>query len=188
AAALAYPAREDVLHHGARLAAMTHWSPQSELACHIYALWVHHLLAGDDIAAGWHAALDTARALHTYGDPLAPDTPGPGPVPDDFFQRLAHVDDLRYDDLQPSGYAGYCVECLEAVAWCCLNRRRAPRVIVDAANLGGESDTIAALAGGIAGAAWGVGALPDLWLDGLDDAARLDDLARDLAQLRAARR
>src|SRR4028119_414816 len=91
----------------------------------------------------------------------APDTPGPQPLPDGFGQRLEAVEEKSYEQLQPSGYAGYVLECLEAAAWCCLKSSSVEEALVQAVNLGGEADTIAAVAGGIAGACWGREAIPE---------------------------
>ncbi len=54
------------------------------------------------------------------------------------------------------------------------------QVILTAANTDGDSDSIACIAGGIAGAALGVAAIPQEWLDVLEDAAELRELASAL--------
>src|SRR5439155_6442370 len=75
----------------------------------------------------------------------------------------------------------------EAAAWCCLHTGSLEETLVRAVNLGGEADTIAAAAGGAAGAAWGDEAIPERWLERLHQreeiekvAARLDNLRRHL--------
>ena len=47
--------------------------------------------------------------------------------------------------------------------------------------MGGDADTIAAMAGSIYGAAQGEQALPPRWLAALEDCAELRELARELA-------
>ncbi len=183
--ALAYAEVEALLRTSARLSAMTHWDPQAELCCALYCLWVRELLAGAPIAAAWKSALAEARRWAQKGK-LAADTPGPSPVPETFWTRLKEVPSRRYEDLQPTGYAGYCVDCLEAAAWCCLNAESAEQAILDAVNLAGEADTIGAVAGGAAGAFWGAAALPERWLAALDERSRLEELGRRLGELRAS--
>jgi ADP-ribosyl-[dinitrogen reductase] hydrolase len=55
---------------------------------------------------------------------------------------------------------------------------------VRAVNLGGEADTIAAVAGGAAGACWGQAALPARWREALHDRERIERIATRLAALR----
>lgn len=145
--ALAYADPDTLLTQSARLSAMTHWDPRAEVCCAIYCLWIRELLVGAEIGVAWETALAAARWQCTGGK-RAPDTCGSSPLPDDFWGRFAGVADKRYEALQESGFAGYCVECLEAAAWCCLHAEDAEMAVLDAVNMAGEADTIAALAGG----------------------------------------
>ncbi|MFN7974827.1 MAG: ADP-ribosylglycohydrolase family protein [Acidobacteriota bacterium] len=185
--ALAYEDERRMLVESARLSAMTHWDPQAEVCCALYCLWLRELLRGSTIADGWRAAIDATRRAISWGT-LSDDTPGPEPLPDHFWPRIEGVTALGYDDLQPSGYAGYALECLEAAAWCCLHAASAEEAIVDVVNLAGEADTMGAVAGGIAGAHWGGSALPVRWLEVLRERDRLSRAARGLRELCAARR
>ncbi|MCB2185197.1 MAG: ADP-ribosylglycohydrolase family protein [Deltaproteobacteria bacterium] len=54
--------------------------------------------------------------------------------------------------------------------------------IVLAVSLGGDTDTIGAMAGALAGAYWGVENLPPRWLKTLEDGPRGASLARELAK------
>ncbi|HLB76092.1 MAG TPA: ADP-ribosylglycohydrolase family protein [Candidatus Dormibacteraeota bacterium] len=181
--ALAYADPAAMLRASARLSAMTHWDPQAEVCCGLYCLWVQALLKEMPLCDAWHVGWEAARATAALG-PRAPDTPGPAPLPAGFWERLAAVEAKSYEQLQPSGYAGYVVECLEAAAWCCLNAGTLEEALVLAVNLGGEADTIAAVAGGIAGAAWGRGALPPRWLEALHQREYIEQAAARLAHLR----
>lgn len=60
--------------------------------------------------------------------------------------------------------------------------------IIRAVNAGGDADSVAALAGGLAGAFYGLEAIPSRWLDVLDRDVRneLGQLAEQLAALRGA--
>jgi len=181
--ALVYTDSETMLRTSARLSAMTHWDPQAEVCCAVYCLWVQEILRGKELHEAWHDSLQTGRRT-SEGGSLAPETPGPKPLPLGFWERLEAVESLRYDQLQPSGYAGYVLECLEAAAWCCLNSDSVEQTLVRAVNLAGEADTIAAVAGGIAGAFWGYAGIPDRWLRSLHQREDLEKSARSLAELR----
>src|SRR3989441_2360721 len=88
--ALAYADPAAMLRTSARLSAMTHWDPQAEVCCALYCLWVQALLNEVPLHDAWHVAWEAARAAADLG-PLAPDTPGPAPLPAGFWERLAAV-------------------------------------------------------------------------------------------------
>ena len=169
-----------MLTQSARLSAMTHYDHQAEVCCAIYCLWIRRLMLGQPLREAWIAALNEARAHSSRGS-TSSDTPGPAPMPHDFWPRLEGVEALSYDQLQPSGYAGYVVECLEAAVWCCLHSENLEETLIQAVNLAGEADTIAAVAGGAAGAYWGKRAIPQRWLDALHQLDRLELAAGQLA-------
>lgn len=181
--ALAYAEPSEMLRQSARLSSMTHWDPQAELCCAIYCLWIRALLDGASIADGWQTALAETKEVAKRGI-LSVDTVGPSPLPEGFWERLNKVTDIGYEDLQPSGYAGYSVECLEAAAWCAIFSPDAEQAIIDVVNLAGESDTMGAVCGGVVGTYYGVDALPRRWLENLLDRKRIEKLARGLVEVR----
>jgi ADP-ribosyl-[dinitrogen reductase] hydrolase len=186
--ALAYgPAAEPMASMAARLSAMTHWDGQAETCCIVYCLWITAILEGQTMHDSWHAALKQGQEI-ARGRSETAETPGGqvtfnGP----FWERLEAVEMRTYAQLQPSGYAGYAVECLEAAAWCCLHSDTLEEALVQAVNLAGEADTIAAVAGGVAGAYWGGEAIPARWLEKLYRRADLEKTARRLINLRRHR-
>ena len=58
--------------------------------------------------------------------------------------------------------------------------RLAPQLV----NLAGEADTMAAVAGGVAGAFYGAEAIPARWLEKLHQRQRIEEAPRGLARLR----
>jgi ADP-ribosyl-[dinitrogen reductase] hydrolase len=59
--------------------------------------------------------------------------------------------------------SGYCVESLEAALWCFLNTSTFEEAVLQAANLGDDADTTAAICGQIAGAFYGSNSIPIAW-------------------------
>ena len=53
---------------------------------------------------------------------------------------------------------------LEASVWCFLNTDNYKDAVLKAINLGGDTDTIAALTGGLAGVYYGYDAIPQIWI------------------------
>jgi len=53
---------------------------------------------------------------------------------------------------------------LEAAIWCLLKTGSFKDCVLTAVNLGGDTDTVAAVAGGLAGLYYGYESIPDDWL------------------------
>jgi ADP-ribosyl-[dinitrogen reductase] hydrolase len=68
---------------------------------------------------------------------------------------------LTYEDLPNSGYV---ITTLISALWCFYNSDNFKDAVVLAANLAGDSDTIAAVCGQIAGSYYGVEGIPENWV------------------------
>lgn len=71
---------------------------------------------------------------------------------------------------------GFALNCVSKAA-------DAEEAIVASVSHGGDTDTAGAVAGALAGARWGLGALPDRWLRGCEEAPMACRLGHDLARL-----
>ena len=58
---------------------------------------------------------------------------------------------------------GFCIDALEAALWAVVGAADYRDAVLRAANLGDDADTTAAIAGQLAGARWGVDAIPSSW-------------------------
>jgi ADP-ribosyl-[dinitrogen reductase] hydrolase len=72
------------------------------------------------------------------------------------------------------------VDTLEAALWCLARCDGFEAAVIEAVNLGGDADTVGAVTGQLAGAAFGASAIPARWLAGLHSADRLAALAERL--------
>jgi ADP-ribosyl-[dinitrogen reductase] hydrolase len=72
---------------------------------------------------------------------------------------------------------GYCVAAIEAAIWAVAGAKDFCDAILRAANLGDDADTTAAIAGQLAGAAWGAEGIPADWLEKLAMRQRIESLA-----------
>ncbi len=68
--------------------------------------------------------------------------------------------------------------------WALLQRRSLEEVLIEVANLGGDADTTAAVAGGLLGARDGLGAVPGRWVERLEYRQRLAALVPGLLAAR----
>ena len=77
------------------------------------------------------------------------------------WQRYGFIAGLPRDAVKSDGY---CVHTLGAAIWCLCNTSSYRECVLMAVNLGGDSDTTAAVAGAMAGVAYGYEAIPPKWL------------------------
>lgn len=88
------------------------------------------------------------------------------------YQRLlsGEIDQFPIEEISSSGYV---VHTLEASIWVLLHTLNYREAILQAVNLGEDTDTTAAVAGGLAGIYYGYKQIPDEWLHPL---ARLEEM------------
>lgn len=142
-----------------RIARMTHPHPESDAAVTAYHTAVHAVLQG----ASPEEAVSAAVAA---SGPLA--------------ERLSGVGKLVEAEVRSTGYV---VDTLEAALWSFLHTESLEECIVTAVNLGDDTDTVGAVAGGLAGAYYGVLAVPRRWSAVLRGRAELDEAAEALYAL-----
>jgi ADP-ribosyl-[dinitrogen reductase] hydrolase len=82
------------------------------------------------------------------------------------------------NDLNPTGYVLDTVDC---AIWAVMNTDSFEEAIIEAVNLGGDTDTVAAVAGAIAGAFYGESDIPVRWLNVLQNREHIAELADKLA-------
>ena len=139
-----------------KTSALTHAHPISIIACQIYCDIVFRLLDGDDPLTAVSAGLSTAMELYTSLDEFAPWLP--------LFERANAntLPSMTEDDISSSGYV---LHTLEAALWCLLHTDSFRDCVLKAVNLGSDTDTVAAIAGGLAGIYYGKTAIPNKWLN-----------------------
>jgi len=76
---------------------------------------------------------------------------------------------------------GYVVDSLEAALWCFWTTDTFSEAVLQAANLGDDADTTAAICGQVAGAYYGQSGIPIPWLEKLSMREKIIDLAEKLA-------
>lgn len=78
---------------------------------------------------------------------------------------------------------GYVIHTLQTALHDALTADTAEDAIITAVNRGGDTDTVGAVTGAIAGARFGASALPERWTADIDETAELRSLAADLADV-----
>lgn len=152
-----YPAKnEDAMKIVHSISSLTHAHPRSQIACGIYTTIACLLIDNKPFAKAIGEGIRNAMAYYTnkfeYSEELQ------------YFDRLCKnsFKDLPENDIKSSGYV---VDTLEAALWCLLNTNSYKECILKAVNLGYDTDTTAAVAGGLAGIFYGYKSIPKVWID-----------------------
>ncbi len=120
------------------VSALTHAHRIAKNACLVYVELARRLIDGMDR----FSALKSVAEL--CGNELA---------------RLQNIADIPENEIESSGYV---VHTLEAAVWCLLKYDNYHDAVLAAVNLGRDTDTTAAVTGGLAGIAFGN--IPDEWI------------------------
>ena len=96
------------------------------------------------------------------------------------FKRLLSSDIffIKENEIKSSGYV---TETLEASIWCLLTTDSYASAVLNAVNLGEDTDTTAAVTGGLAGLMYGYEQIPKEWIDVLARKEDIEDLGKRLA-------
>lgn len=148
----------ELLEDAMRSSKPTHGHLRSQLCCAVYCLWARRMLDAVELDAAWTDAVEQVEALALELE--------------DGEVELAAIDLRR----EPSGGgSGYVVDCLHS-ARLALAHDSFEAVVKAAVAIGNDTDTTAAVAGGIAGIRFGAAAIPMRWHQALRGRELLDPL------------
>jgi len=104
-------------------------------------------------------------------------------APAELLEAVRRVPREKREDLPVTGpAAGYVVHGVEIALWFAFHEPNLERGLIWLANAGGDTDTNAAVAGGLMGARDGVGAVPSRWMEAVPDHRRIGELATRLVR------
>lgn len=96
------------------------------------------------------------------------------------YNRLWDVEKFKNLSEEDINSGGYVVDTLEAAVWCFLNTDSYEECVLKAINLGQDTDTVGAVAGGIAGLYYGYENIPPKWLEAIPKRDWIEELATKL--------
>ncbi len=169
-----YPNLEAMVHYAGESSRTTHGTVECVDACRLFAAMLYKALAREDkeaILAPPHLPAGTSGPAG-----LAP--------------KIQAIAEGSYRDKGEADIVGngYVVNSLEAALWCFWWTDSYREAILQAANLGGDVDTTAAICGQLAGAYYGASAIPTSWLERLALRDQIEELAAQLHQVAARRK
>lgn len=136
------------------VSALTHGHKRSKLACIMYVEMAINLINGMDKVAAYEKMLEVVK-VHCI---------------DEYKDEFMHYEMIlsgQIVDCNRKGIksSGYVVDTLEAVIWSFLKEESYENTVFNAINLGEDTDTIGALAGGLAGIYYGIKDIRTNWID-----------------------
>ncbi len=140
----------DLIRNGSML---THAHVRSQIGCEIYAFILKELLTDPNKAS---VSLGLQKAYEELSE-------------EPEISHYSRIFDADFENTDRSliKSSGYIVDTLEAALWCLLTTDSYKDCVLKAVNLGYDTDTVAAVAGGLAGALYGFDSIPEAWLDAL---------------------
>jgi ADP-ribosyl-[dinitrogen reductase] hydrolase len=158
-----YPDFAAAILHSGESSRTTHAAPECVDACRLFALLLCRAFAGQEKAA--ILAPPTTDQISTR---LAP--------------KVATIANGAYQSKTRDRIVGngYVVNSLEAALWCFATTHSYQEAVLAATNLGDDADTTAAICGQLAGAYYGVDAIPAAWLAQVALRAEIESLADQL--------
>lgn len=154
--------------------ALTHAHMRCIIACGMYCAIAQNLLRGDPITRAVDAGLIQAGAHYS-----AVNRNWQSEVEQLFPSSAAALSSLAEEQIIRSGYV---VDSLFAALWCLCKTDSYAACVLTAVNLGGDTDTVAAIAGGLAGIAYGLDAIPKDWIAGLVRREQIFQLCADFSR------
>lgn len=153
-----------------RFSALTHAHAVSKISCGIYSLVAAQILNGRTVRDAFTLAIEDAKKFYGNDDAFS------------HFARLCNEDfaALPEDEISSGGYV---LHTLEAALWCLLNTNDYKSLALKAVNLGKDTDTTGAVAGGLAGLVYGAESIPADWLAVLKRRDYLESLCEDFAAI-----
>ena len=137
----------------------THYSDLSAAACEALCMIMSAQINGVD----WEIASKPTPAGH-WPDAI----------------KAVSAEDWKGRDRESISSTGFVVHTLEAALWAVNTTSSFSAAVLKAVNLGDDADSVGAVAGQLAGARYGVSAIPQDWLDVLIHQAEIEQIGRTL--------
>ncbi len=157
----------DIIHN---VSSLTHRHRRSQMACGIYISVASCLSLDTNLKSA--IQLGIYQAMEYYK------------MKEEFKSELHHfnrIKDEKFKDLAEEQIksSGYVIHTLEAAIWSLLNTNDYKSSVLKAVNLGNDTDTTAAVVGGLAGLWYGYDSIPSEWIDVIARRDYIEDLCNE---------
>lgn len=160
----------EIVHN---MSALTHAHLRSKMSCGIYFYCVRELAKRKKpLGELLQNAVDLFFAFYEQNNNSKKEL--------EHFSRIRNMEKLRKIPAEQINSGGYVIESIEAALWCLLNTSDFKDCVLKAVNLGHDTDTTAAIAGGLAGIYYGYKSIPERWLKIIIRREWIEDLCRTI--------
>ena len=157
------------------LSTLTHGHTRSKLGCLIYSKIIAELMQITDekFTAVERSLLQCKKYLEAVAE---------NEINDEMqkYSRLWNLQEFKNLEETEIKSSGYVVDTLEAAIWCFLNTDSYVDCVLRAVNLGDDTDTVGAVAGGLAGLYYGIDDIPKEWIDIIPKKEWIIELAKKM--------
>ncbi len=167
---------KDAMRLVSQVGSLTHAHIRANIACGLYYFMMQAILTGEG-SLREKLRQGLTKGFRWYDENLY-DCGGDLPV----YARLRDLDAFAALPEKDIRSTGYVVDTLEAAVWCLVTTDTFEDALLKAVNLGYDTDTVGAVAGGLAGLSYGYDAIPPAWLDELQRKDWIDGICRRAAQ------
>lgn len=140
---------------------ITHQYSVNKECCIFYTMFIFNLLDTKDLNKAYDLSIE--QHLSWYSGCQSSE-----------LKRILNKEIINVSE-QEIKSTGYVIDTLEASLWCLFNTKNYEEAVLKAVNLGGDSDTIAAITGSLAGLYYGIDQIPQKWLDVLCEKDMLEN-------------
>jgi len=149
------------------VSSMTHGHIRSVIACFYYLEFALELLNGSDKQTAYKNTAKTVSEFIVSKQIIQKEV--------DLFAPLLK-DDITKEDIHNIPSFGYVMNTIKAAMYCFLTTDNYADAVLMAVNLGNDSDTTGAVAGGLAGLYYGFEAIPEKWRNEVKRSNDIKDL------------
>lgn len=149
----------DIIHNAS---ALTHAHLRSKIACGIYFFLVKSLIENEGkLHDLLQQGISEALLFYEKNDDAKEELK--------IYTRIFDLKKFKEKVVPEIKSSGYVVDTLEASIWCLLNSNTYKEAVLLAVNLGSDTDTVAAVTGGLAGVYYGIDYIPEKWIEDLQN-------------------
>ncbi|WP_028776435.1 ADP-ribosylglycohydrolase family protein [Shimazuella kribbensis] len=152
---------EELVADSHKQSLVTHGHLVNQVACALYCLWVREVSKGLEVEVAYHSAVKRLREIYGENSP----------------ERI-ELDQTICPEQEPtSSGSGYVVETIRSVR-IAVKENTYEQVIKKAISLGEDTDTNAAIAGGLYGVKVGISGISSRWLTQLREKEKVEELVQ----------
>ncbi len=150
------------------VSAITHAHPRSLVGCGLYSILIYYIVRGYSKYEAYDKMVEDANRIYGLREPYSSELYR-------YYGRIVKKN-LPYLSRREIKSTGYVVYTLEAVLWVFLNTSSYVEAVAEAIALGGDTDTVAAITGSLAGLYYGIEGIPRKWINQIPKLDWITDL------------